>query len=84
MCSVVIITHLSESTHDINVTNQVETVSTEYQFDRIMVLPNNLVNRIVYLFPTSERIAILDLIQTCILQYYEYTYSIQILCIFYL
>ena len=30
----------------------------------------------MYLFLTLERIAILDLIQTCILQKYEYTYSI--------
>ena len=50
----------------IYVETKVETASTEYQFDRI-----------IYLFLTLERIAKLDLIQTCILHQYEYTYSIQ-------
>ena len=70
------------------VNTKVETAATDYHFDRIMVIPNNLVNRIIgqpnnlvnqiiYSFLTLERIAILDLIQTCILQQYEYTYSIR-------
>ena len=41
---------------ELMVKTKVETASTEYQFDRIMVLPNNLVNRIIYLFFTLERI----------------------------
>ena len=55
---------------------KVETAATEIHFDQIMVIPNNLVNRIAYLFLTLERIAILDIIQTCILHQYEYTYTI--------
>ena len=36
---------------------KVETAATEYHFERIMVIPNNLVTRIIYLFLTLERTA---------------------------
>ena len=59
--------------HDLNISMsiKVETAATEYHFDRIMVMQNNLVNRIIYKIVTLERIAILYIIQTYILQQYE-------------